>query len=247
MSAMEFHPLANLFPMLDERQAGELTSDIRANGLRQAIVTFDGKILDGRNRYLACVSAGVEPRFKEFTGADPLGYVVSLNMTRRHLSESQRALVAAKIANMRQGERTDLAPIGAKSQTIAAELMNVSRRSVQRASEVLDHGSPELITRVELGEVSVAKASKIAHSLAPEPYIRPADKYFAAQEARLGPVCEARADAPAPKISDALKSALKGNRATLVSWMRQHHDAGIPAVLAALAGAIAAIERHLDG
>jgi hypothetical protein len=82
MRAMEFHPLANLFPMLDEQQAEVLASDIRAHGLRQAITTFDGKILDGRNRYLACVSAGVEPRFKEFAGADPLGYVISLNLNR---------------------------------------------------------------------------------------------------------------------------------------------------------------------
>jgi hypothetical protein len=82
--------------MLDEQQADELASDIRANGLRQAITTYDGKILDGRNRYLACVSAGVEPRYKEFTGSDPLGYVISLNLTRRHLNESQRAMVGGK-------------------------------------------------------------------------------------------------------------------------------------------------------
>ena len=141
MSAMEFHPLANLFPMLDEQQAEELASDIRANGLRQAITTFDGKILDGRNRYLACVSAGVEPLFEEFAGDDPLGYVVSLNLNRRHLNESQRAMVAAKLATMRQGERTDLQPSAnwpKVSQDKAAKIMSVSPRSIRRAIAAIE-------------------------------------------------------------------------------------------------------------
>ena len=101
------------------------------------------------------------------------------------------------------------------------------------------------------GSTSMFKASPLrtlspdefraAETQGSQPYVRPADKYLNAQVERLGPV-EA---APMPKIGDALKMLLRGNRATLVSWMRQHHDAGIPAVLAALAGAIAAIERQL--
>jgi ParB-like chromosome segregation protein Spo0J len=62
MTEMEFHPLANLFPPLEEKELDELTADIRANGLRENIVLHEGKILDGRNRYYACLRAGVEPR-----------------------------------------------------------------------------------------------------------------------------------------------------------------------------------------
>ena len=100
----EAHPLAELFPMMEGEQFAGLVSDIRENGLREAIVLHEGKILDGRNRYAACVEVGVEPMTREWDQrGDALSYVVSKNLSRRHLDESQRAIVAAKITNMRNG------------------------------------------------------------------------------------------------------------------------------------------------
>ena len=63
---LEFHPLAELFPMIEGAEFGGLVEDIKANGLRQPICLHEGKILDGRNRYLACEAAGVQPRFEPF-------------------------------------------------------------------------------------------------------------------------------------------------------------------------------------
>ena len=80
---VEYHPLSNIFPMLSEDELQELAADVYQNGLLQPIVTYEGKILDGRNRYEACKRATVEPEFTKYTGNDPLGYVVSLNMKRR--------------------------------------------------------------------------------------------------------------------------------------------------------------------
>ncbi|MDP3794235.1 MAG: MT-A70 family methyltransferase [Candidatus Uhrbacteria bacterium] len=72
-------------------------------------------------------------------------------------------MVAAKIASMRQGERTDLASIDAKlSQEEAAELLNVGRASVQRAKVVLTEGAPTLVDAVEQGKVAVSTAADIA-------------------------------------------------------------------------------------
>jgi ParB-like chromosome segregation protein Spo0J len=107
---LPFHLLADIFPLLEGNQFKELVEDIRANGLREPIVLYAGAIVDGRNRYRACLKAGVKPEFKDFDGTDALSYVISLNLTRRHLNGSERAAVAAKIANMRQGERNDLQP-----------------------------------------------------------------------------------------------------------------------------------------
>ena len=55
---LPFHPLADLFPLLEGEDFEQLVTDIRENGLYEPIVMLDGRILDGRNRYRACLSAG---------------------------------------------------------------------------------------------------------------------------------------------------------------------------------------------
>jgi ParB-like chromosome segregation protein Spo0J len=155
---LEAHRFASMFPALDDGAFRELVEDIRVNGLREPITRFEGKILDGVNRYRACLETGIEPLLKDYEGTDPLGFVISMNLRRRHLNETQRAMVAAKIATMSQGARTDLSPIDERSQEDAATLLNVSKRSVERAAKVLNRGALELVDKVQRGEVSVAAA-----------------------------------------------------------------------------------------
>ena len=100
----------------------------------------------------ACLAADVDPRFETYDGVDPVGYVISLNIHRRHLNESQRAMVAARLANIQIGEnqhtrgsanlQTLVAPV---SQSDAAKLLNVSTRSVASAAAIRNESTPELI------------------------------------------------------------------------------------------------------
>tara|TARA_R110002126_G_scaffold77229_2_gene192650 strand:- start:1286 stop:2425 length:1140 start_codon:yes stop_codon:yes gene_type:complete len=158
---MKFHPLCEIFP-ISERDIASLAEDIKENGLNNEIDLYGDKILDGRHRLKACLIAGVEPRFKDFTGADPLKYVVSQNLRRRQLNESQRAMVAASIANMKEGRQESNAQICAVSQTEAAEMLNVSRRAVQSAKKVKEQGVPKLVQKVKEGTLAVSTAAELA-------------------------------------------------------------------------------------
>lgn len=165
------HPLAELFPALEGEAFDALVADIAAHGLHEEIVLLGDSILDGRNRYRACLMAGVEPRFVSFdgprapimfAGRDPLDFVLSRNLHRRHLSESQRAMVGAKLAVLGEGRPGKTPPIGGVSTERAAALLNVGARSIERARVVREDGVDGLATAVEAGEVSVSAAAALA-------------------------------------------------------------------------------------
>src|SRR4051794_7135433 len=103
---VEFHPLASLFPLMERPDLSDLVADIKTNGLIEPIVVFEDKILDGRNRYLACVEAGVAPICRSLDGGDPLALVISLNIRRRHLTQEQKRELIAKLLRV-QPEKSD--------------------------------------------------------------------------------------------------------------------------------------------
>ncbi len=155
---MKFHRYSEIFPLIEGTALDELVADIKAHGLREKIWLYEGKILDGRNRFLACQKAKIDPHYRKYTGDDPLAFVVSLNIQRRHLSESQRAMAASRFkemasANLHSGDKT----------AAAAEAFNVSRRSVFHADKVLESGSKALKQAVESTEISVSKASTVVN------------------------------------------------------------------------------------
>jgi ParB-like chromosome segregation protein Spo0J len=160
-----FHPLADVFPLLRGEAFQALVADIKAHGLLEPIlVDAQDRILEGRNRYLACLEAGVEPRFVEWQGAgSPLAMVLSRNLHRRHLNESQRALVAARLARLLAAERGRCANLHTaefpKSRDQAAAMTNVSPRLVASAIKVLRQGNEQLIAAVESGDLTVSAAA----------------------------------------------------------------------------------------
>lgn len=95
-----FHDVAELFPMMDDEALEELATDIAKEGLREPILVKDKVIIDGRNRFKACQKAGVIPVFAEYVGEEGEALVrlsMSLNLQRRHLDKSQKAVIAYNI------------------------------------------------------------------------------------------------------------------------------------------------------
>jgi ParB-like chromosome segregation protein Spo0J len=107
---LRFHPLADIFPLMGGAEFDELVADIKANGLNEPIITHQGMILDGRNRYRACIAAGCDLRLEIMAADgwidDPAAYVISANIRRRHLTGEQKRDLIAKLVKA-QPEKSD--------------------------------------------------------------------------------------------------------------------------------------------
>jgi hypothetical protein len=179
MIELDFHKIAEIFPMMDDAGLEDLAKDIKDNGLREAIwIDSENRIVDGRNRYRACGIAGVDPTLRQYKERDhgPLvAFVVSLNLKRRHLNESQRAAVGAKIANMAggfhgnqytSGSDQSTGPTAQVSNADAAKLLNVGETTIRRAKRVARE-DPEAFEKVRKGEMTVNTAVRGLNSYTP--------------------------------------------------------------------------------
>ena len=173
------HPVCGLFPMMPKEELERLTDDIRRRGLLQPIVLLEGAVLDGRNRLAACRQAGVTPRFTEWRGeGSPLEWLIAQNVVRRHLSPSQRAVLALAVlpfleAAAKERVRTGAArPRGAqtcaplhqgseaklRAADQAARLFGASSRYVQVAKRV-QQKCPALLPWVAAGTINLHEAA----------------------------------------------------------------------------------------
>jgi N6-adenosine-specific RNA methylase IME4 len=174
-SQLTFHPLADIFPLLEGPAFDELVADIKTHGVREPIWLYGGQILDGRNRYRACLEAGIEPRSTVYKGDDPLGFVISLNLKRRHLNASQLAFVAleiekaeAELAKQRMLAGKKLDPVqfvGQGSETgratkKAAEAVGVNHQYVSDAKKIAAK-APELAADIKAGTKTITQAMRI--------------------------------------------------------------------------------------
>lgn len=173
---MEFHPVANLFPLLNDDDLNELTESIKANGQREPITLHpDGRIIDGRNRYLACRKLNMQPKTVTYTGmgdtAALIAYVTDTNLHRRHLTSSQKAMVAAKATDILEAERSaahERMESGNPSEIIrkgraterVASAFKTNSRYVEKAEKLIDE-QPELAAQVESGTLTIPQAERI--------------------------------------------------------------------------------------
>lgn len=158
----DVHPVCALFPMMAEAELRLLAADIQQNGLQDPVMLdSEGRVADGRNRLAACEIAGVEPCTDVLDPhLDATTWIISKNLYRRHLTDSQRAMVAAKLASLPHGgdRKSDNAPIpAAPTQAKAAEMLGVSERNVQFARKVIEE-HPDQVAAVESGEKTVRAA-----------------------------------------------------------------------------------------
>lgn len=175
---MKHHPIADVWPMMDESKLQELADDIRKNGQLVPVWLYEGKILDGRNRWAACQIAGVEPKTKEYTGDEPTAFAVAMNDRRRHMNKGALAAVAAELephfaadAKRRQAEQArrnqpqaqkveKIPPIEkSKAREEAAKSVGVNDRYVSDAKKVKQE-APEVFEKLKAGKITLQDAKR---------------------------------------------------------------------------------------
>jgi N6-adenosine-specific RNA methylase IME4 len=176
----DFHPAANIFPMMTGKDYADLVTSIKKNGQRIPILLFEEKILDGRNRYAACLELKIEPKYERWDGGNPWEYVWDANAERRHLTEFQKALIKAEqlegqaewlaereARHEREEKRNEsgrFAPLlsndksGWEHEALASEA-GVSSATAGRAM-ALRNARPDLAEKVKIGEMKPSEAMR---------------------------------------------------------------------------------------
>lgn len=178
---MNNHPIADVWPVMDEVKLAELAEDIKKNGQLVPVWLYEGKILDGRNRWAACKIAGVTPKTQEYKGDEPTAFAVALNDRRRHMNKGSLAAVAAELephfaadAKRRQKQHGGTAPGKPKTlpekvpevkkgdgdaRKAAAVSVGVNDRYVSDAKKVKTE-APEVFERLKAGKITLQDAKR---------------------------------------------------------------------------------------
>lgn len=170
---MELHPLCTLFPRMSGYELECLKLDIKENGLRTPITTFQGMILDGGNRYQACVDLNINPTFEEFSGSAIGAFVLTSNLHRRHLTAPQQAAIVSSVQNWAKAQTVGNPQLRQSAQLDTAKdraaISGAPHRTQQKADRIAK-ASPELAAKVARGEISLNKATlEVAPQLVPKP------------------------------------------------------------------------------
>jgi hypothetical protein len=160
-----FHKLSAIFPRMGSKQREPFVEDINKHGLRDPICLYEGEILDGRERYEACKAVAYTFDERDFftlsSEDDPIDYLISHNLHKRHLTESQRGMVAARLATLKLGANQH----NKQGTSIegASKLLSVSTATTERAKAVIEKGVPGLVQLVDDNKLKASVAQKVAN------------------------------------------------------------------------------------
>lgn len=248
-TSMKIHPVCNVLPKMAADDFAALEADIKASGVREPIKTYKGFIVDGKHRYLICEKLGLKFPTVELElpeGASLVEHCVAINLHRRHLSQSQKAVVATDMlplleqeaATRKKAGKPTSGPTGPVLQTgggkrarnAAADAVGVGARSVGRAKRVAE-ASPELAEKVKAGDLTLHAAEKqiAAKQPTPEPTADfPEDGWFADVISRLHAIKReivAHAEKPSGRMIHA--QSAQTDIGNIVRMLRGSEPAGV--------------------
>lgn len=166
-----FHEIASVFPSMSGAELEALADDIDKHGQLQPVAKHQGRIVDGRARWRACLMRNIAPWCQDLAlDSDLVAHVVSANGLRLHMTEIQRGMAASRIAKLGRGRPIDDAEIVGEptikaqrfTQEEAGQLLNVSRDTVNKCRRIVEHGGERLTALAVAGNVSVEAGYRLA-------------------------------------------------------------------------------------
>jgi len=187
----------NIFPAAKAEDYNRLRDDIRDNGYdsKQPIIIYEGEVLDGWNRWTACLELKINPPTRQFDGdeSEAIGLVMRTNK-RRNLNSGQWATIAVeaedimaelarhvekerriRIAAARNDDETrqkiassqkDLT----KTSTKAAQIFNTNRTYINQAAKI-KQAAPEVFRKVKDGKMTMQDAARAVRAIPTEPWL----------------------------------------------------------------------------
>jgi ParB-like nuclease domain len=203
--------------MVTPEEFAALREDIKAHGVKMPVIVWQEQILDGRHRARACDELGIAVPTQVFEGdeAQALALVISLNAARRDLKPTQRAMVAARLANNPHGtNQYSKGPENLPILTIndAAKSLGISERLVRAARFVLQNGSPEMVANCERGEQSALDVETLIRRLQTaliENHQANLQREIEAEHAAARATQEAERDTPMPDVVERCQTILE--------------------------------------
>lgn len=176
------HPLSAAFPAMTAEEFQELKDSIENIGVQNAITVADNMVLDGWNRYRACIELGMDCPVAELApDTDPRDFVMAQNKARRHVNKAQLAMATTAVYAWRpvgnpafSQLHTECAIAGEsdagctlnvqapKSTAEMAEIAGVHRNTIVQAQTVTAQAAPAVVDAVKRGELGLPKAAAIA-------------------------------------------------------------------------------------
>jgi len=164
-----FHERSSIFPLIEGEEFEGLVEDIKKFGQLEEGVLFKGKILDGRNRYRACTILKIPFKCKEYSGKmDPLDYIISQNLHRRHLNTAQRSeiglLLLAEEEKKAKERKKELGKLHPKDEDGKFKEIPIGDKIPQLDTEKfgeIGRSAPKIAKKVKISDKTLKRAKKI--------------------------------------------------------------------------------------
>lgn len=164
-----------LIPPLTSEEFKQLERNILEEGIRDPLVTWNGILVDGHNRYRIATEYDIDfvTVEKEFADMNAVKeWMINNQFGRRNLNKYQRSVLALQLedvfkakAKENQIRKPDFVPQKSAEQKVEtrqeiAKVANVSHDTISKVKKIEATASPEIKEKVSTGEMSINEAYK---------------------------------------------------------------------------------------